>query len=53
MLDYNKVNFEFEQDPVWVPCQFTNLQFALIGSFARIRAFPLYTCLVFAPLLKS
>ena len=53
MLDYNKVNFEFEQDPVWVPYQFTNLQFALIESFARIRAFPLYTRLVFAPLLKS
>ena len=53
MLDYNKENFEFEQDPVWVLYQFTNLQFALIESFARIRTFPLYTRLVFAPLLKS
>ena len=38
---------------MWVLYQFTNLQFALIESFARIRAFPLYTRLVFAPLLKS
>ena len=53
MLDYNKKKFEFEQDPVWVLLQFTNLQFALVESFARIRAFPLYTRLVFAPLLKS
>ena len=40
MLDYNKVNFEFEQDPVWVLHQFTNLQFALIESLQEFEHFP-------------
>ena len=31
----------------------SNLQFALIEGLAKIRAFPLYARLVFAPLLKS
>ena len=53
LIKFLSIRFEFKWNPVWVLYQFTNLQFALIESLAGIRALPLYTRLVFAPLLES